>query len=123
MQNEIIHKEAENSSAEMVTIGALCIRLQCIALPIHGWVALVNMLCAGLGNAGGAMLLSTSRQGSCMIPILFPLAHFFGAYGIASVQGIADILSLALAIPISVYMTKKIRAAQLLHSDSTAEEG
>ena len=32
-------------------------RLQCLALPIHGWVAVVNMLCAGLGNAVGAVLL------------------------------------------------------------------
>ena len=92
-------------------IGALCIRLQCIALPIHGWVAVVNMLCAGLGNATGALLLSTSRQGSCMLPILYPLAYFFGAYGIASVQAIADVLTLALAIPLSLYMRKRIVAA------------
>ena len=94
---------------QMRSIGALCIRLQCIALPIHGWVAVVNMLCAGLGNAVGAFLLATARQGTCMLPILFPLAHFFGEYGIASVQAAADVLTLALAIPISLYMLKKIR--------------
>ena len=97
---------------QMRSIGALSIRLQCLALPIHGWVAVVNMLCAGLGNAVGAVLLSTARQGSCMLPILFPLAHFFGQYGIASVQAVADVLSLILAIPISVYMLRKIKAAQ-----------
>ena len=47
-----------------------------------------------------------------MLPILFPLAHFFGQYGIASVQAVADVLSLILAIPISVYMLRKIKAAQ-----------
>ena len=98
--------------AQMMEIGALCIRLQCLALPIHAWVALVNMLCAGLGNAGGALALATARQGSCMLPILFPLAYLFGEYGLASVQAIADVLSLALAIPISLYMIKKIRLAQ-----------
>ena len=98
--------------AQMMAIGALCIRLQCIALPIHAWVALVNMLCAGLGNAGGALALSTARQGSCMLPILFPLAYFFGEYGLASVQAIADVLSLALAIPICLYMMKKIKLAR-----------
>ena len=96
---------------QMRSIGALCIRLQCIALPIHGWVAVVNMLCAGLGNAVGAFLLATARQGTCMLPILFPLAHFFGQYGIASVQAAADVLTLVLAIPISLYMNKKIRTA------------
>ena len=103
---------SETASPEMVKVGALCIRLQCLALPIHSWVALVNMLCAGLGNAGGALALSTSRQGSCFLPILYPMVYFFGTYGIAAVQAVADILSLALAVPICIYMLKKIKAAK-----------
>ena len=97
---------------EMRRIGNICMITQCIALPIHSWVAVVNMLCAGLGNAKGALALSTARQGSCFIPILYPLTWVFGAYGIASVQALADILSLALAVPIAISMTKKIKAAQ-----------
>ena len=84
----------------MRRIGVICMISQCIALPVHGWVAIVNMLCAGLGNAKGALILSTSRQGTCFIPILYPLAFLFGAYGIACVQALADILTLILAIPI-----------------------
>ena len=97
---------------EMRTIGGLSILSQCIALPIHAWVAMVNMLCAGLGNAKGAFLLSTSRQGTCLIPVLYPLAYFFHAYGVASVQAVADVLSLALAIPIAVYMVRRIKQAE-----------
>jgi Na+-driven multidrug efflux pump len=97
---------------EMREIGKLCMWLQCLALPVHAWVAMVNMLCVGLGNARGAMLLATARQGSCFLPILYPLAWIFGAYGIASVQAAADILSLAMAIPISIAMAKKIKAAK-----------
>ena len=67
------------------------------------------MLCSGLGNAGGAFLLATARQGTCLLPILFPLAHFYAEYGIASVQALADVLSLAMAIPIIIYMTRKIK--------------
>ena len=100
------------TDAEMRRIGGLCILLQCVALPIHAWVAVVNMLCAGLGNAKGAFLLATARQGTCMIPILFPLTWLFGAEGVASVQALADVLTLALAIPISIQMIKKIKAAQ-----------
>lgn len=97
---------------EMRRIGVICMVSQCIALPIHGWVAIVNMLCAGLGNAKGALALSTSRQGTCFIPILYPLAWAFGAYGIACVQALADILSLVLALPIFRSMKKKIVQAQ-----------
>ena len=97
---------------EMRRIGLICMVSQCIALPIHGWVAIVNMLCAGLGNAKGALILSTSRQGTCFLPILYPLAWAFGAVGIAIVQALADILTLFLAVPILRGVKKKIAAAQ-----------
>ena len=98
---------------EMRHIGTICMISQCIALPVHAWVAVVNMLCAGLGNAKGAVILSTARQGTCFIPVLFPLAWIFGAYGVAVVQAVADVLTLVLAIPIMMGVNKKIRQAQL----------
>ncbi len=97
---------------EMRAIGTFCMISQCIALPIHAWVAVVNMLCAGLGNARGALALSTARQGTCFIPIVYVLAWAFGAYGIASVQAVADVLTLVLAVPIIRGMRKKISAAE-----------
>ena len=103
------------TDAEMRRIGAFCILAQCIALPVHAWVAIVNMLCVGLGNARGALLLSTARQGSCFIPILYPLAFFFGATGVVSVQAAADVLTLALAIPLIIYMIKKINKTKLFY--------
>ncbi len=102
----------DSEGGAMLKYGALCIRLQCYALPVHAWVAVVNMLCAGLGRAKGAFLLATSRQGSCFVPILYPLVLAFGAYGIVSVQAIADVLSLVLAIPIAISVTKKVRLAE-----------
>lgn len=103
---------------EMREIGALCVRLQCLALPVHAWVAVVNMLCVGLGNARGAVLLATARQGSCFLPILYPLAHLFGAYGVASVQAVADALTLVLAIPLMIVMTGRIKQARLEAGDA-----
>jgi Na+-driven multidrug efflux pump len=100
---------------EMRQLGGLCLILQSLALPVHAWVAVVNMLCAGLGNAKGAFLLATARQGTCMIPLLYPLAWLFQANGIAAVQAAADVLSLALAIPIAISMMKMIRATQAQH--------
>ena len=100
------------NDAQMLEFGKLCTLLQCVALPIHAWVAVVNMLCAGLGNAWGALALSTARQGSCMIPILYPLAYWLEDKGLAAVQALADVLSLAIAIPIILYMIRKIHTAQ-----------
>ena len=98
--------------AEMRMYGALCIRLQCLALPIHAWVAVVNMFCTGLGNATGAFLLATARQGTCFIPLLYPFANAWDAYGICSVQAAADVLSLIFAVPLIIIMLKKVRRAE-----------
>ena len=100
------------TDAEMRRIGAFCIITQCIALPIHAWVAIVNMYCVGLGNAKGAMVLATARQGTCFIPFVHILAYTLGAYGVASVQALADVLSLFLAIPILKTMKKKLEKAK-----------
>ncbi len=101
---------------EMRAIGRLCMISQAIALPVHGWVAVVNMYCAGLGDARGALVLSTSRQGTCFLPILYPMAWLLKATGVATVQGVADVLSLVLAIPIMRKMQKKVDAAEALLS-------
>ena len=100
------------SDPSMKEFGSLCSLLQCISLPIHAWVAVVNMFCAGLGNAKGAFILATARQGSCFIPILYPMAILFGAYGVVSVQAAADVLTLALAIPIILAMLRKVKEAE-----------
>ena len=99
------------TDAEMRRIGAFALITQSIALPIHAWVAIVNMFCVGLGNARDALLLSTSRQGTCFIPILFPLAWLFGAYGVGAVQAVADVLTVLLAIPIMRSLNRKIEKA------------
>ena len=108
-----------DQSAEMLAVGALCIRLQCLALPIHGWVAVVNMFCAGLGNARGALLLSTSRQGTCFLPIVYPMAWLWGTNGVAAVQAVADVLTLLLAVPLIRRVKARIQAA----ADAQAIEG
>ena len=97
---------------EMQRLGALCIRLQCVALPIHAWVAVVNMFCAGLGYAGKAFLLATARQGTCFLPVLYPMAIFMGELGIVSVQAVADVLTLALAVPIIFRVLRQVKQAQ-----------
>ena len=106
---------------EMRRIGAFAIITQAIALPIHAWVAIVNMYCVGLGDARGALALSTARQGSCFIPILYPLAWLFGAWGVGSVQAVADVLTVVLAIPILRGMNRKLNAAMEAGSVLSAE--
>ncbi len=101
--------------AEMLRIGMVCMIAQAVTLPVHGWVAVVNMYCAALGKADYALMLSTSRQGTCFIPILYPITLAFKSYGVACVQGVADVLSLVLAIPILKKIQKKVDKAEKEH--------
>ena len=110
--SDVLVTALAGTDAEMRRIGVTCMVTQCVVLPIHAWVAIINMLCAGLGNARGAFLLSTARQGTCLIPILYPLAFLFGASGIAWAQALADVLTLVLAIPILRKTWKSIRQAE-----------
>ena len=103
-----------------LVIGIICMVSQCAVLAVQGWVMVVNMLCAGLGNAKGALILSTSRQGTCFIPILYPMAMLLGSVGLALVQAVADVLSLLLAVPIMRGMNRTIAAAEQARNEDGA---
>ena len=93
---------------EIISIGALAIRTQCLAMPSVAWVIIVNMTYAGLGKAAGAAALSVVRQGVFFIPMVLLLPHLFGVYGLASVQGAADLLTLLMSVPLSVTILREI---------------
>ena len=107
----VIHLFSETDPV-MQEIGALSIRLQSIVLPVHAWVAIVNMLCAGLGRAKYALILSTARQGTCFLPFVHLITFAFGAYGVASIQAIADLITLVIAIPILQKVKRLIDEAE-----------
>ena len=109
--NQIISWFTE-ADAEMMWMGALCIRLQSFVLPVHAWVAVVNMFCAGIGFAGGAIILATARQGTCFIPFVFLLNALFGEYGILSIQAVADLLTIVLALLVLRRAMRRVKAAE-----------
>lgn len=105
----IFNKEAD---AEVLRLGMLCIRLQCVTLAAHSWPSIINMFYAGIGKAGYALLMSTARQGYCLLPMLLFLPWLFGANGVAMCQACADILTLAVAIPLAINTRKVVPAME-----------
>lgn len=109
--------------AELVRIGVICLRVQLLAMPIHAYAIIVNMLCMGIGNARGAVLLGLSRQGICFYPPLVVLVWLFGVWGVAAAQGVADILSLALALPILRKAMKCVSEAEKRYLTEKSPDG
>lgn len=108
------------NDAELVHIGVLSLRTQCLAMPFHGFCIIVNMLCSGIGQALPSLLLGLSRQGICFFPILPVMVRLWGVQGIAAVQGVADMLSLLLAAPIAIRISRDIRRREAGQGGETA---
>ena len=105
----------KSGDVELMIAGSKYMRYECCTLIIHAVVTMVNMFYAGVGRPREAMLLGTSRQGYCLIPLLLILPHFFGVDGITTAQALADLLTLIPGIPLM------IRAFKML-SDKAQEQ-
>lgn len=97
---------------DVLELGTLCVRLQSAALPLQGWGMIVNMYFAGTGGALCALVMSTARQGYCLIPVLLILPAIFGVPGLAGCQAAADLLSMGVALPLAIYALYSLRARE-----------
>lgn len=101
---------------EMLAIGLLFVRSQCLVLAIEAWTSFVAATYTSTGKAIGSAILSLSRQGFCYIPVLLILPKIIGADGLALSQAVANVIALCVTIP---FAKKWIREVQLLiESDS-----
>lgn len=111
---------AFSNEPHVIDIGVFSIRLQCLAMPIHAWVIVVNMLFQALGRGVNAAVLSLSRQAICFIPAVIVLSLLFGVWGLAAAQAASDGLSLLIALPMAIRITKEIKG--LMHQQRQKEK-
>ena len=105
----VVHIFNSEADAEVARLGILGIRSQCLVLWIHAWGSIVNMFYAGIGKAKQALLMSTARQGYCLIPVLFLAPLLMGVNGISCAQAIADLVSLAVIIPLALRVRSLVK--------------
>jgi Na+-driven multidrug efflux pump len=94
---------------EVIMVGTLTLRLQCITFPLMSWVIISNMMLQTIGKAFRASLLALARQGLFMLPALFILTPFLGVFGIQLSQPIADIATFLLALPICLGVLNEMK--------------
>ncbi len=96
-----------SNNADVVAIGVILLRMQCLTLPLFGFLATSSMFMQNVSQYFTALIIATSRQGTLYIPLLLILPNLFGEFGIYLLQPIADVLSFVLvAIIIYNYFKK-----------------
>ena len=100
--NPIVRVFNSHADAAVLATGVLCIRLQCAVLFSHSLNSIINMFYGGIGKAGYAMLMSTARQGYVFIPVVLILPRILGETGVASAQAVADLICLAISVPLTI---------------------
>lgn len=90
------------NDVEVIAIGAVALRYQCVALFFQPLSVMSNMTFQSTGQRGIATLTSVLRSGMYFIPLVILLSHFFGLWGIEASQAISDILTFLTILPFIV---------------------
>jgi len=93
---------------DVIAIGALGLRLNCISLPFTAGIIMVNMLTQTMGKALSASIIALSRQGLFLIPSLFILGPLFGLTGIQAARPVSELASLIIVIPVMIKTLKDL---------------
>lgn len=89
-----------SKDSEVVFIGIRILRLQCLTMPLLGFLAVSSMFMQNTGQYFWALLISSSRQGIFYIPLLYLLPALYGQSGICLIQPVSDFLSFILAVAV-----------------------
>ena len=86
---------------EVIAIGTMALRLQCLVLPLQSYFVMCNMYLQSTGQSGPASLLASARQGIFYLPGTLLWPPLFGILGVQLIQPISDICCFILALVVS----------------------
>lgn len=101
---------------EVIRIGTLALRFQCLTFTLNGWIVFNNMMMQTIGKTFYASLLASARQGLFFIPAVLILPHFFGLLGIQSAQAAADVLTFILTTILYRIVMKELKKEETHNS-------
>lgn len=94
---------------KVVAIGALAMRLQCLAMPLQATSIIISMLFQSIGKPKQASLSALARQGIFFLPLVLILPRFFGVLGIQMSQPLADVATFCLSMVFSTLFWKRLK--------------
>lgn len=93
---------------EVIDIGSKALRAMSIFLPLYGFQVVFRSLYQGIGRGLESLLLSTSRQGLFLIPVVLIVPRLFDLNGVIYAQTVADAFSFVLGIILSYMAIKRL---------------
>ena len=95
--------------ADVVRIGSLALRLQCLVFPLNAWIVMSNMMLQTIGQALKASVQAAARQGLFFLPLIWILPQFFGLLGVQMCQTVSDVLTISLSVPLCLSVLKELK--------------
>ena len=93
---------------DIIANGAMMLRFQQIGMTFMAVTLISTCVCQAVGNAGGAFVLSISRQGVIYVLALLIMSNVFGYTGVLVSQACSDVVTALIAICIILKIMKKI---------------
>ena len=86
----------------LIDIGVKTLRIQCISMPLMGFIVLSNMFLQNTRKTVRATIVAMARQGVMLIPAIYILNLFMGLNGLMLAQFVADIATFILSVPLTL---------------------
>ena len=103
--------------AEVIAIGALACRAQCVALMIAPLSTICNMLFQCTGKAALATFVASCRQGICFLPLILILPRIIGLLGVQLTQPLADMITMVICIPLLKRFFRELKKEEAAFSE------
>ena len=97
---------------QAISIGAFALRCHLTTIPLWGFIVMSNMFTQSIGYGVRSMLISISRQGLFLIPMLLILPPLLGLTGVQIAQPIADAMALLLTLFITQSILRQFKGMQ-----------
>ncbi|NLL67362.1 MAG: MATE family efflux transporter, partial [Clostridiaceae bacterium] len=104
---------------QVIQIGAVAMRYQCVTFPLSAWIIINNMLVQTIGKSKEASILSLARQGLFFLPLILTLPVFLGLTGIQLSQPLADVATFIMALPMGIRVVNELKQLQKVQEVNT----
>ena len=93
---------------EVIFIGTAALRYQCLTFWFLSWTVMSQMMLQTIGRTAPATFLAVARQGIFFIPLVWLLTSLLGLTGLELTQTVADVFTLACAVPVQLKVLKEL---------------